>query len=109
MPISFRSAKKLCNHIEMLPTGPIWCSKEMPMEYPTIDKVTLYYRDPLQCLQGLLRNPLYSDHLEFMPYRIYEGIDKDVRVFTKWLSGDIAWNIQVRNYILLIVIFINVL
>ena len=94
MGISFSSAKDLRNRIKILPSGPIWLTKEMPTDFPTLGKVQLYYRNPLQCLQSLLYNPLFSDSLEFAPYRIYQDNTKTVRVFTEWLSGDAAWEIQ---------------
>ena len=80
----------------MLPGGPGWRSKEMSMEEPTVDTVFLYYQDPLQCLQHLLQNPLNSNHLEFIPYRVYESITKQVQQYTEWMSVDVSWGLQVR-------------
>ena len=97
MGISFKSAKELRSRIEMLPSGPPWLSKEMTTGCLTIEEVILYYRNPLQCLQSLLCNPLFSDHLEFVPYRIYEDASKQVRIFSEWLSGNVSWEIQVSH------------
>ena len=79
----------------MLPSGPQWCSKEMVTEQPTLEKVHHYYRDPLHCIQSLILNPLHADYLEFVPYRIYESVERKVRILTEWLSGDVAWDLQV--------------
>ena len=93
--LSFRSAKDLRSRAEMLPSGPQWMCKELQTEYPTKNKLYLYYRDPIECLKSLLRSPLLKDHLDFTPRRLFENPDKLVRVYTEWLSGDAAWSMQV--------------
>ena len=95
MGISYSTAKELRNRIEMLPPGPQWRSKEMETERPTLEKVFLYYRDPLQCVQSLMSNPMHTDHLDFIPYRAYQTAEKQIRVYSEWLSGDVAWQAQV--------------
>ena len=78
--LSFRSAKDLRSRAEMLPSGPQWMCKELQTEYPTKNKLYLYYRDPIECLKSLLRSPLLKDHLDFTPRRLFENPDKLVRV-----------------------------
>jgi hypothetical protein len=94
--LSFRSAKDLRNRAEMLPSGPQWMVKQLQTEYPTKNKIYLYYRDPVKCLRSLMRSPLLKDHLDFTPRRLFENADKLTRVYTEWLSGDAAWSMQVR-------------
>ena len=79
----------------MLPSGPPWMCKLLQTEYPTKNKIYLYYRDPVECLRSLLRSPLLKDHLDFTPRRLFENVEKLVRVYTEWLSGDAAWAMQV--------------
>jgi Plavaka transposase len=69
--------------------------KQLQTEYPTKNKMYLYYRDPVECLKSLLRSPLLKDHLDFTPRRLFENAEKLVRVYTEWLSGDAAWSMQV--------------
>lgn len=80
----------------MLPTGPKWRCKELELENETKSAVCLYYQDPLECLQSLLQNPLYTDNLEYAPYYVYESIAKQVHSYTEWLSGNKAWSLQVH-------------
>ena len=116
--LSFQSAKDLRNRAEILPTfkpnayaphpgqslqwvadpklGLRWISKTIGSEVPTKNKLVLYYRDPLLCLQYLMQSPLVKDHLSFSPFKLYESAAKIMRVYTEWLSGDQAWNIQVN-------------
>ena len=95
--LSFRSAKDLRNRAELLPKGPEWKSLSITPVYPTKNKIQLFYRDPVECLQMLMRNPLLKDHLEFEPFHIFKTAEKLMRIYTEWLSGDMAWSMQVRK------------
>ena len=68
----------------------------MKTAVPTKNPVVFYYRDPLECLQSLMQNPLFKDHISFCPFRLYESAAKATRTYTEWLSGDAAWFMQVR-------------
>ena len=62
---------------------------------PTKNDLVLYYRNPLECLESLMRNPLFKDHISFSPFRLYESAAKASRIYTEWLSGEAAWQMQV--------------
>jgi hypothetical protein len=116
--LSFKTAKDLGNRAEILPTfkphpheshpgqdlqwvsnpqqGLRWISKKINPESPTKNNIILYYRDPLLCLQYLMHSPLVQDHISFSPFKLYENATKTMRIYTEWLSGDQAWNIQVN-------------
>ena len=96
--MSFKTAKALRHLAELLPSGPKWKFKAWPTSYPTKYPVTLYYRDPIDCLQSILSNPRFKDSLDFTPLRIFEASEKLVRRYTEWLTGDAAWQIQVCFY-----------
>ncbi|KAH9018300.1 hypothetical protein EDB84DRAFT_1589970 [Lactarius hengduanensis] len=72
---------------EMLPKGP-----ECP--YPTKKDVALFYRGPLECIQSILSNPLVNDYIRFTPFRVYESAVSAMRIYTEWLTGDVAWSMQ---------------
>ena len=74
----------------MLPAGPLWSFKTVPTFAPTKDPVVLYYKDPIICLQAIFSNPLFQDHIELTPYHIYKSMDKCVREYKEWMSGDVA-------------------
>ena len=93
--LSFRNAKRLRGLAEMLPKGPEWQCKPCNSPYPTKKKVDLFYRDPLECIKSILSNPLVNDHIKFTPFRIYESAVNAMRIYTEWLSGDVAWSMQV--------------
>ena len=96
--LSFHTANDLQNHAEILPLGPSWKSKPWPTLIPTKQKLFLYYRDPIDCLQSILHNPLVQDHIQFHPFQLFWSAEGAMRVYTEWLSGDAAWEMQVCNH-----------
>ncbi|CAA7259005.1 unnamed protein product [Cyclocybe aegerita] len=92
--LSFQSAKDLRNRIEILPSGPKWKSRTLAPKHPTKNPIVLYHRDPIECVQSLLRSPLLQDHLSFTPFRLFESSAKLMRVYTEWLLGNAAWFMQ---------------
>jgi len=69
---------------------------------PTKQDIILYHRDPLLCLQNLMQSPLVQDHISFSPFRLYESAPKMMRIYTEWLSGDQAWDLQVSPFIIFV-------
>ncbi|KAH9167800.1 hypothetical protein EDB89DRAFT_1856148 [Lactarius sanguifluus] len=53
---------------EMLPQGPEWRCKPCDSPFPMKKNVDLFYRDPLECIQSILSNPLMNDHIRFTPF-----------------------------------------
>jgi len=78
---------------------------KIPTAVHTKNDVVLYYRDPLECLQGLMRSPLLKDHIALSPFHLYESAAKVMRIYTEWLSGDAAWHMQVCYFILFVIHF----
>ncbi|KAH9159458.1 hypothetical protein EDB89DRAFT_2117806 [Lactarius sanguifluus] len=92
--LSFRNAKRLRGLAEMLPQGPEWRCKPCDSPFPMKKNVHLFYRDPLECIQCILSNPLMNDHIRFTPFRVYESAVSAMRIYTEWLTGDVAWSMQ---------------
>ncbi|KAG6908908.1 hypothetical protein DXG01_002789 [Tephrocybe rancida] len=86
--------KDLRSRAEILPQGPQWKAKPWATTCPTKYPVTLFYKDPIECLQSLLHSPLVNDSLSFGPFRLFKTAEKLARVYTEWLSGDVAWEMQ---------------
>ncbi|KAG1798270.1 uncharacterized protein HD556DRAFT_1440610 [Suillus plorans] len=94
LPLSFHSAKELCSRAEMLPSGPRWMSQVVPTAHPTKLPVVLYWRDPLDCISGLLNHPAFHNHLDFTPRRVYSTAQRLCHVYSEWMTSDDAWNMQ---------------
>ncbi|KAG0705985.1 hypothetical protein DFH29DRAFT_799255 [Suillus ampliporus] len=95
LKLSFRNAKELRSHAEMLPKGPSWKCRTIPSLNPTKSPIRLFWRDPVECLESLFSNPLFHDQLNFVPHRVYTTSVQLLRVYSEWLTGDSAWEIQV--------------
>jgi len=102
LKLSFKTAKALRGRAEMLPKGPPWKSKAIPAipNYPTKQPMVLYYRDTLDCLQRLFGNPLFAGRIDFHPCRLYTAADRLVRIYSEWMTGDGAWEMQVSILII---------
>ena len=97
LPISFRCARQLCLCTEMLPSGLHWKYLTMRPLVPTKRPVTLYHWDPIKCLQMMLSHPLFERHISFVPHKVWSTAAWLVCVYNNWLSGDHAWELQVRT------------
>ena len=91
-------AKALRGRIEMLPKVPDWKSKLITFPgYATRELMYLFFRDALDCVEHLFGNPLFAGHMDFSPVRLYRNAEQAIRVYSEWMTGDVAWNMQVRS------------
>ena len=95
LKLSFKAAKQLRDWAEQLPPGPVWKSVPISMPYPSKRPLTLFYRDPLDVLQSILHNPAVAGHIGFTPVQIFPTGEKLYRLYSSWLSGTQAWDMQV--------------
>ena len=56
MNLRYKSPKALHDWVEELPSGPRWKSITMKTAVPTKSPIVIYYQNPVECLQSLLRN-----------------------------------------------------
>ena len=97
-PFSFTSAQEMRTRIENLPSPPRWKEVEVSIEGGiTKDSPTLYYRDGLDCFKFLFGNPLFLDHMEYVPRREYTTGEKVERLYNEMMTGDRAWDLQVST------------
>ena len=62
--------------------------------YNTKDPLILYHRDPVECIKFLLKNPLFSGHVQFQPRQDFNSSGS--HVYSEWATSDSAWELQVR-------------
>ncbi|KAE9384833.1 hypothetical protein BT96DRAFT_841644, partial [Gymnopus androsaceus JB14] len=96
MNLSFKTSKELRSRADLLPDVPQWKYQVIPAlpGFPSKNPLVLYYRDAIECLQHVMRNPLVQDSLSFTPLQIFNTAAKTMRVYESWLSGNRAWNMQ---------------
>lgn len=64
--------------------------------YETAKPIVVFYRDPLECIEALLKNPIFEGKWDFTPRRVYKDAGQQVRVYGEWMTSDGAWTTQVR-------------
>ncbi|KAG1786723.1 hypothetical protein EV424DRAFT_1551366 [Suillus variegatus] len=94
LQLSFSSARELRSRAEMLPSGPSWKCQTIPSIHPTKLPICLFWRDPVECLESLFSNPLFHNKLNFVPHHVYKTAVWLLRVYSEWLTGNSAWDMQ---------------
>lgn len=80
-----------------LPKAPMWQMQKIPIDgYETAKPVVLFYRNPLECIQALLQNPIFEGRWDFTPRKVYEDPDRQIQLYSEWMTSDGAWAAQVR-------------
>ena len=89
--------------MEMLPNVPDWKVKKISLVgHATREPMFLFYRNALDCVEYLLGNPLFSDCMDFCPIRLYQDAERTIHVYTEWMTGDAAWQMQVCFFFMLL-------
>lgn len=85
------------DRIEQLPApGVRWTAVDVTPDSGTpLDKVTLYYRNPLDAIRTLLSRPDLKEAMEFTPRRVWETAAREDRLYTELFTGEWAWKTQV--------------
>ena len=58
----------------------------------------LFYCDAIECIEALFGNPLFANSIQYSPFHVFETAEKLVHIDGEWMSGDVAWNLQVHTY-----------
>jgi hypothetical protein len=94
--ITFHTAKDLRSRIEILPAVPEWKFKNVTLTgHATKEPMLLFYRDTLDCVEYLFGNPKFANQMDFCPVRLYRDVERTIRVYTEWMTGNAAWEMQV--------------
>ena len=95
-PFSFSSTQELRARVELLPSPPRWKEEEIDIEGGnTKEPMSLYYRDALECFKFTFANPLFLDHMDYVPRHEYADQEKRERLYNEMMTGDRAWWLQV--------------
>ncbi|KAG1887913.1 uncharacterized protein F5891DRAFT_1132056 [Suillus fuscotomentosus] len=92
--LSFHSAKELRGRAETLPSGPRWKSQVICTSHDTKSPVVLYWWDPIDCISNLFNHPLFHNRMDLTSRKVYTTARKLSRVYTEWMMGDHAWEMQ---------------
>ncbi|KAL4061779.1 hypothetical protein J3A83DRAFT_4040850, partial [Scleroderma citrinum] len=92
--LSFKTAKDLHAWAELLPSGLQWNFRTIPTAHPTQQLIHLYSCDALNCVESLFNHPYFAGKMDYMPFHLFTMVEHTVRVFTEWMSGNGAWDMQ---------------
>ncbi|KAG6372406.1 hypothetical protein JVT61DRAFT_7879 [Boletus reticuloceps] len=56
--------------------------------------VTLFYRDPIECIQSLLSHPLFEHSINFVPRKVWSTTARLSHIYDEWLMGEHTWDLQ---------------
>ena len=95
LELSFHTAKDLQGRAKILPSGPSWNCTPKKTVYPTKYPLKLFHRNPVNCLQSWMNNPLLKNALQFEPLHVFKTAEKLMWVYSEWRTGNVAWKMQV--------------
>ncbi|KAG1905699.1 uncharacterized protein F5891DRAFT_943149 [Suillus fuscotomentosus] len=78
---------KFVKHTKILPSPPQWKYQVVPMEFPTMKTVHIFYWDTIKCLQLLLSHPMLADSFEFIPWKIYAEAKHAIHIYYGFMTG----------------------
>jgi hypothetical protein len=73
------------------------------------EEFELFMRDPVESIKELWANPAYLEHLTYAPERRFADEEKSERIYDELMSGDWAWETQVRDLVNLFGSVLNVI
>ncbi|KAG2106894.1 hypothetical protein BD769DRAFT_1675747 [Suillus cothurnatus] len=95
-PFASRNEWEVANFLLRSPLSMAAINEFLALSMPCQDapQGTELEMDPVECLESLFSNPLFHDKLDFVPRRVYTTAVRVLRVYSEWLTGDFAWDIQ---------------
>ena len=102
---SFRNKRAFYRCIDTLPQGAKWICEPFEITGDERDEngelrrevLHLWKRNPVECIRELIGNPAFREKMQYVPEKVYEDRDGNVRVFDEMWTGDWWWNLQVST------------
>jgi hypothetical protein len=66
---------------------------------PDTESVELWFRDPIECVQDLIGNPAFRDHISYVPQKVFTSESESTRIYDEAWTGDWWWMMQVSTYL----------
>lgn len=70
---------------------------------PMIETLDLWRRDPVECVRELIGNPAFREMMAYAPERVFSDREALQRIIDEMCTGDLWWEVQVRERMLLVV------
>ena len=85
--------------IASLPKQGEWTTCSMLLSEDSTVQHQIYYRNPVNVIQALWSNPIYSNQMTFAPQKMWSSSERISRLYNEMWTGDWWWKIQVCIYI----------
>jgi Plavaka transposase len=101
---SYQNNRNFLEKIDALPTkGPEWTCDIVTAAGDKFDdegnlmseELELWKRNPVECVQELLGNPSFKEHLAYAPEHVYKDAGGKTRIFDEMWTADWWWDTQV--------------
>lgn len=94
-------------HLDQLPGGCDWKLEEIVLHGnkksseggQQTERLELWFRDPVDCIQELLGNPMFASHMKYAPEYLAKNEDGTDRIFNEMWTGDWWHQIQVSSFV----------
>lgn len=63
--------------------------------YPSTKPIHLYWRDGLEAAKWIFANPVFANHMQYDPVKMFTSQAREEREFSEYMSGKYAWSVQV--------------
>lgn len=63
--------------------------------YPTMKPIHLYWRDGLEAAKWIFANPVFANHMQYDPVKVFTNEFSEEREFSEYFTANYAWDIQV--------------
>ena len=102
---SYSSNYTLLKKIDSLPAEPRWKCETIEVkgnvigtdEKPATESVELWFRDIIECIQGLIGNPAFRENLSYAPQKVFTSRSGTTRIYDEAWTGDWWWKMQVST------------
>ncbi len=103
--LSFKNKQSFFQKIDSLPHGPSWVCETFQSTGDELDEeghrrveyLELWKRNPLDCIQELLGNPAFREHMHFASEQIFEDILGENRMYNEMWTAEWWEDLQVRQ------------
>ncbi|KAF8511547.1 hypothetical protein JB92DRAFT_2813160 [Gautieria morchelliformis] len=102
---SYAGKQELLRKIDALPSGPEWTCHMFVVHSDQLDyngekcteELDIWCRDPVACVNELLANPLFREHLKFAPEKLFTDDSKEDQIIHEMWTAQWWWDLQARS------------
>ncbi|KAF8511993.1 hypothetical protein JB92DRAFT_3174281 [Gautieria morchelliformis] len=99
---SYAGKRELLWKIDALPSGPEWTCHTFVVHGDQLDyngekcteELDIWCRDPVACVNKLLANPLFREHMKFAPEKLFTDDSKEDQIINEVWTAQWWWDLQ---------------